>query len=482
MKIAFINPTLGGDYSALDIAITMLATYLNQRTKHRASICDLTFHRRDWKRHIRRHLEKEKPDAIGISGNSLYMGHIQRITAEVKKEADIPVILGGYHPSLHPEETLLSPGVDAICIGDGEHAISEYLDRLSARESLKGIAGLWYKQGEDIVRTPGGCFNPDLDSLPIPDWDLWEDLEKYFYFLGMLYFIGTRGCTYRCSYCDAHEISQHVGGRYYRIRDPVSYADEIAYQFKRYRGKGLRLAQLFDQIPTLDIGWLKAFCDRYVELGMHARLPFSMFSRIDHLDEEKLRLLGRSGCAILRVGIESGNDHIRNDIYRKRISSDQIRKVISSGKRRGINFTAYYILGGPAETRDTINETIKFAEELDAERSAFFIYKPFTQEGLDQIADHGGKVDPGRQADNITFKAVVNLKDVTADQVEALQRKAYMRTFGRRMLHVIRKRNLTYAREMLTYLARGAYHGLDLSYLVPYSHIYGYDNVLGRYS
>ena len=71
--------------------------------------------------------------------------------------------------------------------------------------------------------------------------------------------------------------------------------------------------------------------------------------------------------------------------YRKRITKDQIRKVVALGKKYGVGFTAFFILGGPGENRDTINETIDLARELDANRSAFFVYKPFTEEGKKQI-------------------------------------------------------------------------------------------------
>jgi len=479
MRIQFINPLLGGDFSSLDIAITSLATYLNEKTKHKAAIIDMTFNTRKWQEHLRGNIEKFKPDVIAMSCNTMYMQYVRKIAQEIQDKYKLPIVLGGYHASIHPEDTITVPGTIAVCIGDGEFVLAELLDRLEKGKSLKGLNGMWVKEKGVIIKNERGSFTRNLDDFPIPNWDLWEDIEKYFYYLGMLYIIGTRGCPYRCTYCDAHGISQSVKGPYYRVRDPRAYAKEIAYQWKRYESKGMRLAQLFDQVLTFDKAWLKEFCEEYRSLLDVNKYKFSAFSRIDNLDEEKIDILSKSGCALLRVGIEAGDDFIRNKIYRKNIKDEQIKNIFKLCKQKGIGFTAFYILGGPAETRKTINTTINLARELDAERSAFFIYKPFTDEGVKQIKEYGGSIDEHlwRAADNITFDAVVKLKDLTPKQVEWLQRKAYFYTFGRRLLRMLARQHIFYFTRLITYMSKGLIDGLDYHYLMPYYHIYGYDNV-----
>ena len=479
MKIQFVNATLGGDFSAIDIAITSLATYLNERTNHSATISDLTFHRRDWKRHLAKNIESDKPDMIGISANTLYMQYIKTVVNEIKANYSIPIVLGGYHASIHPQDTMGIDGVDYVCIGDGEYVLTELLNRYSKKESMDGLAGLWAKEDGRILKNPTGSFIEDINSLPIPDYDLWKDLDKYFYFLGMIYMIGTRGCPYRCTYCDATGISDSVRGRYYREKDPRKYAQEIALQYRKYKKRGLRLAQLFDQVFTMNEKWLEEFCDEYRKEGLADKFKFSAFSRIDHINEKKAKILGKSGCALLRVGIESGDPYIRNEIYKKNISDDEIRHIFKVCKAEGIDFTAFYMLGGPAETPETLNKTIALARELDAARSAFFIYKPFTEDGFKQIVMHDGWIDKKRweAADNITFGAVVASKKLTPRQVEYYQKKAYFWTFGKRLLRMIKRLKIRYFTRLAVYLWRGMRNGLDLSYLLIYYHIYSYDNV-----
>lgn len=478
MNIMFINSVLGGDYSALDVSLTQLSTYINKQTNHQASVLDMVFHRKKWKTHLKKGVRKNQPDVIAMSCNSLYMQYVRRIIKEVRKY-EIPVVLGGYHATIKPEETLKIKGVKAIILGDGEFVLKEFLDRLENNKTVKGLKGVWAKENGKIIRNKEGVFIKDIDQFPKLDWDSWKDLKKYFYYLGMLYFVGSRGCPYRCTFCDAYQISTCVKGPYYRIRDPVKYADEINFQWQKYRKKGMRFAQLFDQVPTLDKKWLKTFCDEYQKQGEPDEHKYGMFSRIDHLNEEKIRMLAKSGCSILRMGVEAGNDYIRNVVYRKNLTKQKIRKIFSLCDKYGIGITAFYMIGGPGENRKTINETITFAKQLNASRSAFFIFKPFTKQCKSLLNEFGGVIDKERwkKADNITFDAVVKLKDLSLRQIERLQYKAYFTTFKIRLAWMIKESPTRYLSRLSTYVSRGLNDGLDIKYLLPYFHIYGDDYV-----
>ena len=149
MHITFINSLLGGDFSALDIALTSLATYINERTKHSASIIDFTFHRRHWKRTLKEGIEENKPDLIGISSNTMYMQYVRTIMKEVKKEYGLSIILGGHHASIYPEQTLNIPECDVLCIGDGEEPLEEFLNRHSEGRSIEGVKGIWVKENHE---------------------------------------------------------------------------------------------------------------------------------------------------------------------------------------------------------------------------------------------------------------------------------------------------------------------------------------------
>lgn len=477
MHISFIHAPLGGDFTDWDIAITSLATFINKTTLHRASIIDLTFHRRRWREHLRDRLGALKPDVVGVTTNTMYMKYTREVLKEVKKIRPVPVLLGGHHASIKPEEGIKIDECDAVFIGDGELPLPRYLDILEKGGSFQGLDGVWVKENGRVTKNSRGCFYEDLNSLPPPDWDLWEDRDKYFYYIGMIYAIGSRGCPYRCTFCDAHGIAKAVAGRYFRKKDPSLYVAELVYQYKKYGNLGIRCAQLFDSVFTFDNDWLNAFCDYYRSLGMHEKLPLSVFSRVDHLSEEKIRTLSKSGLKILRVGIETGNERIRNEVYNKKISNEVITEMYRIAHENGIIFTTYFILGGPSETRETLNETISFAKELKSERNVFFVFKPFTDEALNLVAEYGGMIDKARweDSDNLLTRAVIRSGKLTARAVEITQYRAYLETLSARIYKLVRKKGISYFSELFEYMSRGIRDGLDPLYLLAYFHVFGYN-------
>jgi len=486
MKILLINPMLGADYSALDIGITSLATYINQKTKHEAGILDFTFHQRSWKRHLHRRIARENPDIIGISCSSLYMEYVRKIAREIKRRHGTHILLGGCHPTLEPEGSISIRHCDSICIGDGEHALSEYLDALESGKGAKGIHGIWAKEGGKIIRNPKRPLIDDINSLPAPDWSLWEDLDKYHYFLNMQYFIGTRGCPYNCSNCSELPLRKAVPGKHFRVRNPRAYAAEIKQQYEMSNRKGSRkrsflAAHLFDPVFTFNKKWVKEFCDEYIKLGMAKRLPYSIFARADNLDEEIVQTLAKGGCRVVRIGIESGNEWMRNEVYEKKVSTEQVRKAIALSKKYGLVITGYFMVGGPGETKKTLNDTFRLAKELDVHRPAFFVFTPIPQtSSIEKIKKYGSSINSRRaiQVDNFTFGAVVETGDLTVRKIEGYQHRFYFYFGMRRIFRLIKRKKLRYFTELAVYITKGLYYGLSLKYLLPYFHIMAYDNCI----
>jgi magnesium-protoporphyrin IX monomethyl ester (oxidative) cyclase len=479
MKITFVNPVLGGDFSALDIAITTLATIVNKKGTHKAAILDFTFRRKQWRRLLREHIARHRPDAIGFSVNSLYLQFIKEISKEVKRiSPKTKVLYGGYHASVHPEELFNLSYCDVLVVGDADDTICKILDSLNSPDELARISGVWIKAKGKETRNPGHFFS-DLDSLPYLDWSLWKDLDKYFYFLGMLYQIGTRGCTYNCTFCESCGIKKAIPGRYFRSMSPKRLAEELAWQWNKYQNKGLKLIQLFDQIPTMNREWLKEFCKEYKKAADTKKQKYSMFSRVDHLDEEKIRLLSDSGCEILRLGVESGNEKIRNLIMNKQLSTQKVREVFRLTKKYGIRTTAYFILGAPGESKATLRQTLSLAKEIKSDRSVFFVFKPFTDESKELVIKEGGKINlrKSKTANNISFDAVIDYPGLSSRHVEMFQAKAYSQTLPRRIGVILRKQNLKYIINFFRYVLRGLALGMDFKYLITYYHVYGFDIV-----
>jgi radical SAM superfamily enzyme YgiQ (UPF0313 family) len=406
------------------------------------------------------------------------MQYVKMIMAEVKRAFALPIVLGGHHASIYPDETLRLDGCDYVCTGDGEKPLALLLDCLQDNKDIDGLKGIWYKKDSHIIKNEIGSFYP-LDDLPMPNWDLWKDLDKYFYYLGMLYLIGSRGCPYACTFCDAHGIAKAIPGSYYREKDPYAYVHELMAQWEKYRKRNLRLFQLFDPVFTMNSEWVESFCNEYRRLGLQEKIKYSVFSRIDHLDEDKIDLLAQSGCGGMRIGVECGDEYYRNQIYEKKISNKNIFKIFDLLHKRGITVTAYYMLGGPGESHKTMRQTVAYAKKLQAQRSVFFMYKPFTEEGRKKMDEYGGIVDQRRwdKADNITFSAVVRLKGIGPLFIEMYQCYGYAVTFIPRLVKMIFRLKWLYPVYLSAYLFSSIIDGLNVAYSLMYFHVYGYDNV-----
>ena len=471
MKISLINPNLSGDVSILDMGLTYLATFINERTKHKASIIDFTFHRKNWLKHLDAQIKKYQPDVIGITCTSLYMHYVKLMAASVKEKYNLSVVAGGYHSSLETEATLAIKDIDAACIGDGEYALEGYLDALELKRGFDGIDGMWVKDKGKIIRNRIVPPIQDIDSLPLPNYDLWEDIDEYLFFNNLLYFIGNRCCPYSCSYCSELPMRQRIPGKHFRRRDPAAFAREIKYQYDKYKDRHMRMAHTFDPVFTFDLDWLKSFGDEYKAIGMDRLLPISCFSRGDLIDEERIKAFAGAGGRIVRIGVEAGNYHIRKDIYDKDITNEQFIEGVATCKKHGLAITGYYILGGPGESKATLQDTFDFAKLLDVHRPVFFIYQPLPKtRAREKLLELGGEVEMDKM-DNIDclhHASAVRTKDLKPRTVMLFQYKCFVYFVGKRVIRLLLQQKFRLFKNFIVYFVRGRRNNVPLWYTVGY--------------
>lgn len=480
MKISLLNPNLSGDVSILDMGLTYLATYINERTKHKAGIIDFTFHRKNWQRHLDAKINKYRPDAIGVTCTSLYMHYVQSMSDYIKKKYNLPIVAGGYHASLETDSTLGLAGIDAACIGDGEFALEGYLDALEGKRPFEGIDGMWIKDKGKIIRNRIVPPIQDIDSLPIPNYDLWEDIDEYLFFNNLLYFIGNRCCPYNCSYCSELPMRERIPGKHFRKRDPRAFAREIKHQYEKYKDRHMHMAHTFDPVFTFDLNWLKDFAEEYKSIGMDKRLPISCFSRGDLIDEERIKYYSSAGGKVIRIGVEAGNYHIRKDIYDKDITNQQFIDGVKICKKYGLAITGYYILGGPGENKGTLQDTFNFCRTLNVDRPVFFIYQPLPKtKARERLFELGGEVETDRM-DNIDclhHASAIRTKDLKPSTVLIFQYKCFVYFIGKRVLRLILKQKLKIFKNFIVYFIRARRNNVPLWYTAAYFLICCEENV-----
>ncbi|MBT6601615.1 MAG: B12-binding domain-containing radical SAM protein [Nitrospina sp.] len=500
MKISVISPNLSGCVSILDTGVTYLATYINERTSHDASIWDYTFNRHRWREYLVEKYKKDQPDVIGITHTTLYTSYVVETIKEIRENIskDIPIVLGGYHPTLRPRESINLPGVDAVICGEGEYILSNYMDALESKSELYNIPGLLFKlsNGSYFENARAGWIE-DISSLPFPDYELWEDVDKYLYFIQQLWLIGSRGCPYPCTNCEEVYIKDASPGNRFRYRDPQNYVDEIKFQTERYKDRGMRMGHPFDPVFPINAKWTREFCSKYIEAGMNTKMPLSIFARGDTFylhegpgsaryqtfDHDRIKCLAEAGVREVRIGVETGTDRMRNDIHKKQCTTKQLEETFHYMHKYDINTIAYNMLGGPTETRAEMMETFKLNWKLRPNKPIFFIYQQLAHDTqLSQVGNYD--LSPDAISEDIFNSEESNRSDEDQSTIqfgEPMESKTFSKHFvvyfqlfcyfffvGKRVSKMVYKQRLRFFTNLYKYMRRGQKEGANMKIVFAY--------------
>jgi len=313
-------------------------------------------------------IKSYNPDVVGISVKTPALRSAMNIAQICRNiNPDIKIVMGGFHATCLPEETISSKNVDFVVIGEGEYAFLRLLESLNSGEDLKKCKGLVYKDvaGRVLINPPGELI-PDLDELPNPDRDNVLDAEKYPKESYGEIFTG-RGCPYRCIFC----ASMRVWGRKTRHRSAKRVVDEIEYVHKKY---GTKYFCIEDDTFMMDRNRMNEFCD----LLMERKLPikWECETRVNLVTRDSLEKIKRAGCVLLNVGVESGNDETLKKI-KKDITISQIQSAFKLIHSLKIPVSAYIMIGFPWETKEEMVQTVSFAESLLPQRLVMSVVTPY---------------------------------------------------------------------------------------------------------
>jgi anaerobic magnesium-protoporphyrin IX monomethyl ester cyclase len=288
------------------------------------------------------HLVKNS-DLIGITLMSNYFDNAVQITQYLRHHTEAPIVWGGIHPTIRPEECLQH--ADIVCVGEGEDALRDLVQSLAVGKGYEGIDNMWYKRDKEIVRTPLRPLQFDLDRYPYPDYALDDSFVLHdghirpmteqilLYYLCWPYSsdseptyttMMSRGCTWSCAYCGNSALRDiyHSQWRVRRRSVPnfIGELKQIAVQHP-----GFRWIKIEDDVFLDDIGILREFASTYEhEVGLPLFITGFQPSMVD---EEKIGLLIDAGMKRVRVGIQTGSESILHRVYQRPGKLEHIMQV-----------------------------------------------------------------------------------------------------------------------------------------------------------
>lgn len=415
------------------LGLLYVAAYAEKYSPHRVEILDMPVEGVRYE-DLAGIIEKKKPDIVGMTALTFTIVDVLKAAEIVKKVSkDIQVVLGGVHPYIYPRETLELGVVDFLILGEGERVFVELLDNRFNPKQWQSIEGLAFKTDGKIVTNYPAKFIEDLDSLPFPARHL-TPYAKYSSVIAKRHPITTmitsRGCPYACSFCARPHL-----GRGFRYRNAGRVVDEM----ETCVNMGIKEFLLYDDTFTVNRNRVFEVCDEIIRRKLD--IGWDIRARVDCMDEEMLERLKAAHCERIHYGVEAGTARIIN-VLTKNISLEQAKKIFKLTKKYGIATLAYFMIGSPTETKEEIEETIRFACALNPDYTHITFTTPFpATEMYDSYLRSGGiKTDYWREfarSPRAGFAAPYCPDTVSRNELMRLSQKAY-KSFYFRPSYVIR--------------------------------------------
>lgn len=298
-------------------------------------------------------IEEYKPKMIGFSVVVSTYNTALKIARYIKSLwPELPIIFGGPHASLLPEETLATGVVDIVGMYEGEATIVELAYHYCRGDgSLDKIKGIAYSRNEQVIFTENREV-ADVNSLPMPARD-YVNLARYD-FPGTI--VAARGCPNNCVFCAIGVLARGQ----YRCRNISDVCDEIEGMRSAY---GVTNISFVDDTFSLAVDRVNSLCEEIFKRGM--KFNWSCGSRVYDIDTQLLKDMKKAGCTKISVGMECGSNRVLTDINKGITVEDSLEfanKVLSNG----INLTGYFVIGLPTDTYETAFQTIQFSKEIKA--------------------------------------------------------------------------------------------------------------------
>ena len=357
MRVLFISAnTEKINMPTLPLGLACVAT-ATRKSGHDVAMVDLMTEE-DTRSVLRGAIEGFRPDMIGISVRNIddqnmenprfLLDPVKEVVAGCRSLSKATIVLGGAGYSIFPDSALSFLGADMGIQGEGEMVFPGLIERMERGASLSGLAGLYLPgQGLRGKRT----FAKNLDTLPFPDTELWPlPSPKENLWMPVQ---TRRGCPLSCSYCSTGTIE----GRVIRKHSPEAIVQWISGR----RKAGVHQFYFVDNTFNLPPSHAKEICRKLIDHGLNIRWWSILYPK--HVDKELVGLMARAGCEQVSMGFESGSERILKNMN-KRFAPKEVRQISELLSEHGIRRMGFLLFGSPGETRESVEESLVFADSL----------------------------------------------------------------------------------------------------------------------
>jgi len=318
---------------------------------HEVRLIDLQVERISFNELIR-YIKEYKPDILGFTITTYLFHPVREWIKSIKDIVHIPVLVGGFHLSLYPFETMIHPEIDFAIIGFNPKTLQEFFSNFGNPDSYSNIEGLCYKRGGEVFINKVNRKNSiDLNGFPFPARDLLKN-DRYGNFISQkknfTAMLTGIGCFFRCKYC-ASTLTECI------MRSPENVVNEIEECFYKYN---IREIDFYDQTFTLDKKRTLEICNEIIKRRL--KIIWTIRTRTDLIDRELLEAMKEAGLYRIMYGVESASQDII-DRLNKNENLSRMQETINLTHRYGINILGFFMFGCPGETIESLEQTKNFA-------------------------------------------------------------------------------------------------------------------------
>lgn len=388
MKLALLSIGKYDGY-APPLGLASIATYLEKYLDFKnTSIIDATYE------NIQDKLRTLKPDLVGISAKTIEYNGAIRTAKEIKRDLDIPVLIGGVHISTLPSS--MKDCFDIGVIGEAEETMLELMKHYGTVEdfsNIQHIKGLVYFKDKKLTHTEKRELITPLDRIPYPDKKYIH--KKYFdkrilpdnNYGRMFPIFGARGCPYRCVFCSTSHFWNKT-----RFNSVEYIKEEVNELISKYK---IDYIPIWDDLFAVNKERLREIANTFENDGLNNKIKLSCQVRANLINDELCLLLKKIGVNLVAFGFESGSERMVRYLKRETVGVEDNKKAVLLCKRHGLKVTGSVMFGSPTETIEDMKKTLDFIDFLireDAYKISSFVLTPFPATDMWMVAKERGKV------------------------------------------------------------------------------------------
>ncbi len=360
--------------------------------------------------------------------------HALEVSKTIKENSKAPVIWGGVHPTMMPQQTIENQFIDVIVVGEGEFIFKNIMNALSGKQQMEEVQGIAFKNNMKTIHFTDPASFPDLNLIPELPYHL-VNVENYTKAGGVAFtknertlpFITSRGCPYTCKFCSTAGM---YNGKW-RAMNAELVHERVSKMVKKFN---IDVVKFYDENFTSN----PKRAEHIAEM-INSKFKWSMQARMDNMLITDMHKLERNGLCVVEPGIESGSDRILSLVNKGETKAT----MIAANRKLGTtNIKAFYnfMMGFPDESNEELMETVDLAVQIlrdnkNAHISQFYIFTPYLGAPLFDYAVQNGFEVPKKLEDWAGFSRQQRYTPWIQDKKEQLEAIMYMSKFidGRRL-------------------------------------------------